>query len=555
MFWHRIRTSGYANRWLTSVNTRLLSFSVRRSTRSHKQHIPLRHRLSRFGPPSSQGSSKDGYARPGELPALQFSHAQVPEAMSRSFTSPPLSPGLVRMVHELLGERARPTTPQAQALAHFFSRQTSSRSAQHTLIAAETGSGKTLAYLLPLLQRLHETRAKTEHADLRHVRAGAALVQIMPRSIILAPTHELARQIAEVAKVLCHDASHKLRVACSSKPSFSVTIKNDLAHLSELAVSTGEYHGAPLSPDVLVTTPAFIAEHMDDDLSLRHVQMLVIDEADTLLDEGFRTLTQKILRETPGESAHVFVTATIPRSMRMYLDDAYPSLVTLASPHLHHLPQRLSVMFVDPGGNKDLAVVKELFRVFTTPGCEKDQVLIFRDKRSGVESLSRFLHARNVDHVAWTGAAEDRKTRTSQHVAPFLAGPSEHYARRHHRDVETPRVLVTTSLLSRGLDFGPHLRHVFLPDAGRNTTRSVHAANNNALELLHRAGRSARAGRAGTVVVFDKNSAPGKTKVLLNRRGQKKGIVRGQMDLLVRALQRPSKSSRRRQRASPKSTS
>ena len=187
------------------------------------------------------------------------------------------------MVHELLGERARPTTPQAQALAHFFSRQTSSRSAQHTLIAAETGSGKTLAYLLPLLQRLHETRAKTEHADLRHVRAGAALVQIMPRSIILAPTHELARQIAEVAKVLCHDASHKLRVACSSKPSFSVTIKNDLAHLSELSVSTDEYHGAPLSPDVLVTTPAFIAEHMDDDLSLRHVQMLVIDEADTCL--------------------------------------------------------------------------------------------------------------------------------------------------------------------------------------------------------------------------------------------------------------------------------
>ena len=202
-------------------------------------------------------------------------------------------------------------------------------------------------------------------------------------------------------------------------------------------------------------------------------------------------------------------------------------------------------MFVDPSGSKELAVLKELFRVFTTPGYEHDQVLIFRDKRSSVEQLSRFLSQRNVDHVAWTGEGSDRKTRTSPSLAPFLAGPSEYLARRSPPGQDAPRVLVTTSLLSRGLDFGPFLRHVFLPDAGRNTKRSVHAANNNALELLHRAGRSARAGRSGTVVVFDKSSAPGKSKVLINRRGQKKGVVRGQMDLLVQALRAPRPRRRR----------
>lgn len=506
--------------------------------------VPSKHKLAAMntskarapGAPSSAPSAASRrqapLARPGELPRLEFDSPTAPMDKERVFTAPPLSPALVRRVHALLGEEARPTTPQAHSLAYFFHGTPS----KHTIIAAETGSGKTLAYLLPVLQSLHATRTATEHADVARVLAGQA-PRILPRALVLAPTHELARQIADVAKALSHDASHKLRVACSSKPAYASHLHDDLAQLRARAEASSDMPSAPISPDVLVSTPSFLNEYAERLLGWDNVQALIVDEADTLLDHGFRASTQRLMDSVPPSAQQVFVTATIPQSMRAFLEGRHADLHVLASPHLHRLPARLKALFVDPGGNKELAVLKELFRVFTAPGCEKDQILIFRDKRRDVEQLSQYLSARQVDHVALTGEADDRRTRTSKELDPFLARPAS-YRAGVEPPADAPRVLLTTSLLSRGLDFGPFVRHVFLPDAGRHTTRSVHAANNNALELLHRAGRSARAGRAGTVVVFDKDSAPGKTKVLINHRGQKKGIVRGQMALLVDALRR-----------------
>lgn len=487
---------------------------------------------------------REGHWRPGEAPKLQFARPDATSTQTDAFTSPPLSEALVSRVHELLGARARPTTPQAQALAHFFSAR--AKNARPTLIAAETGSGKTLAYLLPMLQRLHETRERTEHADIAHVRMGSA-PRIMPRAIILVPTHELARQITDVAKILCHDARHKLRVACSSKPGYVSSLNVDLVHMSKRAAMPPEESDvcAPISPDVLVTTPPFVTAYMHDLFSLANVQMLVADEADTLLDDSFQDSTLPVLRALPPSAQLVFVTATIPRSMHLLLDKTYPALDTLASPHLHLLPRRLRTMFVSHTGNRNVAVLRELFRVFTTPGCEDDQILIFRDENKGVNEMSAYLARRNVDHVRWTGDAPMRKTHTSATLKTFLAGPSEHYSRTHGqpKDEHAPRVLITTSVLSRGLDFGPRVRHIFLPDARNHGARLMRTANNNALELLHRAGRSARAGREGTIVIFDKSSMPGGSKVLINRRGKKCGVVRGQMDLLVQELKRPRRKS------------
>ena len=504
------------------------------AARARPPRTPKRHKLSEL--------------RPGELPKLDFTNPEAPGAASGAFESPPLSRGLLGMLQALLGVRARPTTPQAHALAHMFSDGWGPRPAPAaTLIAAETGSGKTLAYLLPLLQKLHDTRALTEHADRRH--AARSKPRLMPRAVVLAPTHELARQIAGVAKALSHHPEHKLRVACTSTPGYEGALERDLARL-------GETGGAPASPDVLVATPGRLVELCADvappagmsapswrPLSLRNLQSVVIDEADTLLDKGFGPTTHALLAALAPINVRVdvvFVSATIPKTLSEYLDEHYSVRTTLASPQLHSLPEKLRATFVDPGSDRHLAVLREILRVFTTPGSERDQILIFRDRRGGVEGLAAYLRERNVDVVALTGDAERRSTRTNADLARFLVDPrrASGGGSGGSSSSDGPRVLITTSLLSRGLDFGPDVRHVLLPDAGREGSRSAHAANNNALELLHRAGRSARAGRAGHVVLFDRASAPGRSKVLLNRAGKRRGIIRGQMDLLVRELRR-----------------
>ncbi|WFD36984.1 RNA helicase [Malassezia cuniculi] len=487
---------------------------------------PNRHRLSEI--------------RPGELPALDFDKPDAPQNATKKFESPPLSRGLLAMLQALLGPRARPTTPQAHALAHMFVGGWGARpEPSATLIAAETGSGKTLAYLLPVLQKLHDTKALTEHVDRKYAANGRH--KLMPRAIVLAPTHELARQITGVAKALSHHPEHKLRVACTSTPGFEEHIERDLARLSDSG-------GPPASPDVLVATPGRLVELCIDakppsdmeapqwrPLSLRNLQSVVIDEADTLLDKGFGPTTHALLDAiAPGRVRVdvIFVSATIPKTLTEYLEGRFPTRATLASPQLHTLPEKLRATFVDPGSDRNLAVLREILRIFTTPGSEHDQILIFRDRRGGVESLTSYLRERNVDVVSLTGDADKRSTRTNADLSRFLVDP-----RKANRPEEGgPRVLVTTSLLSRGLDFGPYVKHVLLPDAGREGTRSAHSANNNALELLHRAGRSARAGRSGQVVIFDRSSAPGKSKLLINRSGKRKGIIRGQMDLLVREL-------------------
>ncbi|WFD08123.1 RNA helicase [Malassezia vespertilionis] len=512
-----------------------------------REVAPARHTLSERvvrgaprAPTPNLDEARRAISRPGELPALEFAQPAPATESARTFDAAPLSAGLLSMVHSLLGPQARPTTPQAQALAHFFpAGAASAPEARSTLIAAETGSGKTLAYLLPMLQKLHATRER-EHADYAHVDANGE-PRIMPRCVILAPTHELVRQINEVAKALSHHPDHKMRVACTSTASWDAMATGVLA---KLAARGERASGAPLSPDILVTTPMRLKEMLDPThrtpISLANVQGIVVDEADTLMDRSFSPDTVRVLNACAGASADtVYVTATIPRSLTKFFDAHVPLLTTLASPNLHLLPPKLTATFVDPGGSKEMAVLKQLFRIFTTPSHDGDQVLIFRDKRHAVQQLSAYLRERNVDHIALTGDDVSRFARTDPGVARFLHRP---YARLVH-EKDAPRVLITTSLLSRGLDFGAQVRHVFLPDAGHGSTASAHAANNNALELLHRAGRSARAGRTGNVVVFDRASAPGKTKVLINHRGQKKGVVRGHMDLLVRALR--SKKSRR----------
>jgi hypothetical protein len=163
-----------------------------------------------------------------------------------SFTSPPLLPGFAKSVTELLGPDARPTAIQALALKHLLG----DGAPTSALLASETGSGKSLAYLLPLLQALK--RAEPAFVPAQSDRA------VNPRALVLAPTHELARQLAGFAKALSH--VEKARVQCASRANGASTggARGGTAAQFARAFEGGEFvqRHEPRALDVLVATPA-----------------------------------------------------------------------------------------------------------------------------------------------------------------------------------------------------------------------------------------------------------------------------------------------------------
>ncbi|TFY50626.1 hypothetical protein EVG20_g11415 [Dentipellis fragilis] len=139
--------------------------------------------------------------------------------LPKQFSSPPLVEGLVESVHDLLGQDVRPTPIQSLSLKHLFT-ETEEGKWREFLLASETGSGKSLAYLLPVLQALKQTEL-LQPADQPGVRHSPNLVR--PRAIVLAPTHELSRQLSGFAKALIHHI--KLRVTTASRSNVASTAK------------------------------------------------------------------------------------------------------------------------------------------------------------------------------------------------------------------------------------------------------------------------------------------------------------------------------------------
>lgn len=132
-------------------------------------------------------------------------------------------------------------------------------------------------------------------------------------------------------------------------------------------------------------------------------------------------------------------------------------------------------------------------------------MLIFANKRNSVAALGADLESRGVPNVALASGSAARAVGSNKHLAGFVNGVDALKSKslEDNKDKKTkgkgkgfpeePHVLITTSLLSRGLDFSPDVRHVFIVDSPRNM-----------IDFLHRAGRSGRAGQPGKVVVFGK---------------------------------------------------
>ncbi|KZT68477.1 P-loop containing nucleoside triphosphate hydrolase protein [Daedalea quercina L-15889] len=514
--------------------------------------------------------------------------------LSTAFTSPPLMEGLLASVMDVLGPRARPTPIQALSLKHLFKRPlpgntSASRGKDDVeyvqcLLASETGSGKSMAYLLPMLQDLKISELQSDPAAL-----PPAQVPLVPRALVLAPTHELSRQLSGFAKALLHEI--KLRVVCLSRANTQSTparnasaskMAKDL-DVDELNQQEGDAHRKTDRPlDVVVGTPSKVLELVKGrgwdreqqkievtwdkgaskprkftvgkpQMGLERIEWVVVDEADVLFDPDFHEQTNMILSaiaeargqppeqldqatlskvgpENPAPINYPFnlllSTATIPSALAWHLDTYHPAFLRLASPHLHHLPKTLETEYVSwTGGNHNADVERQLRGIWHQDALREkgrlSKVLIFCNKSTKVEAIGHYLEEKGIANVALTSDSKTRRWGSNHHLDGFLKVGSESHDEGSSSsesanvpDAEPPspvpaptdvskipHVMITTSLLSRGLDFSADVKHVFIVDEPRNM-----------IDFLHRAGRSGRAGEQGKVVVFGKTKGRGSDK-------------------------------------------
>lgn len=472
-------------------------------------------------------------SQPGkELPA-QRRQENVAAAQPAVFSKYPLLSGLQSAVEEILpGQKTMPI--QSLALGKLLD-----NGPKHAVIGAETGSGKSLAYLLPLLHHLKDTekaQATTIHDD----------PTVIPRALVLSPTHELTRQSTFVAKSLVHTV--KARISGASSPGsvrgegpIDVLFATARTAASMLGIRREEEGQSEEGRDPRWMTekdPQRQRSRKDEErepaLDTSSLEWVVIDEADVLLGPAFIDQTSKILAILRGKQRTtplnvLLVTATLPPSLLNAIEED-PLLRQfkfehILSPGLHRLPKKLETRFVpwSKGGNVLADVAHEIRRVFADEALQaklefekakgiaardaehgapvadvskkaKTQGVVFCDTVGKVERLRQILEARNISCLAWTGESKERLEQKGRN-GPLYDFLTDHKRKKNdektNRSKNPPRILITTSLLSRGLDFSENVTTTYLLDPPRNV-----------LDFVHRAGRAGRAGREGLVVVF-----------------------------------------------------
>jgi len=309
-----------------------------------------------------------------------------------------------------------------------------------TVAVAETGSGKTLAYGLALLDRL-----KRLELDGDAVRSGAR-----PRGLVVVPGRELGEQVAAELKRFTHDTRLRVRVALGG---------------TRKAVSR-ERTAGPF--EVLVATPGRLEQLLDDALTLDDLRLLVFDEADELLDPGFLPAARRLVAAAPDGVQLVVVSATLPPRLDHAVGALFPEP-----------PARIQT-----AGSGALVPSLTVVRVAIAPARRLEALADALDEAAAEQTI---LFVNSRAQAADVGTWLDR---TGYAWVPYMGEMDPVERRRNLRGFRAGEVplLLTTDLGARGLDIDDLERviNVYLP---HETSR-----------YLHRAGRTARAGREGTMV-------------------------------------------------------
>jgi superfamily II DNA/RNA helicase len=320
-----------------------------------------------------------------------------------------------------------PTPIQTQAIPHVLARR-------DVLGIAQTGTGKTAAFTLPMLTLLEQGRARAR----------------MPRTLILEPTRELAAQVEE--NFIKYGVNHKLSVALIIG---GVSFSDQDAKLMR-------------GVDVLIATPGRLLDHHErGKLLLTGVELLVIDEADRMLDMGFIPDIERICKLVPFTRQTLFFTATMPpeitRISEQFLHNPVRIEVARPSSTSATITQRLIAT-----GSKDFDK-RETLRKLIKDAVDLKNAIIFCNRKSEVAVLHRSLVRHGFAAVALHGDM-DQKSRMAA-LDSFRKGDMT--------------ILVASDVAARGLDI-PDVSHVFNYDVPHH-----------AEDYVHRIGRTGRAGRAG----------------------------------------------------------
>lgn len=320
-----------------------------------------------------------------------------------------------------------PTPIQAQAIPHVLARR-------DVLGLAQTGTGKTAAFTLPMLTLLEQGRARAR----------------MPRTLILEPTRELAAQVEE--NFVKYGKNHKLNVA-----------------LLIGGVSFGDQDAKLLrGVDVLIATPGRLLDHVERGrLLLSGIEILVIDEADRMLDMGFIPDIERVCKLVPFTRQTLFFSATMPPEIQRLVAQFLSNPVQIEASRPSSTASTITQLLV--GSGKEDYEKRETLRRLINDAENLQNGIIFCNRKRDVAVVHKSLQRHGFKAVCLHGDMDQRSR--MQALDAFRTGEAN--------------LLVASDVAARGLDI-PAVSHVFNYDTPHH-----------AEDYVHRIGRTGRAGRAG----------------------------------------------------------
>jgi len=344
--------------------------------------------------------------------------------MSTTFADLGVSPAVARALHKRGIEQPFPV--QQLVIEDVLA-------GHDVLVQSPTGSGKTLAFGVPMVERIA--------ADARR-----------PAALILAPTRELARQIVDELEAVARAKALKVEVVYGG-----VGIQPQIRAASKA--------------HILVATPGRLEDLLERRaLTLNHVRTLVLDEADRMLDMGFKPAVDRIVRLIPKDRQTLFFSATLEGAV-----GKVASAYTQNARRHVHAPEHDPEAFIDHRFvQAESQAAKVDLLVTELDAAERGRTLVFVRTKRGADRLVKKLSAQDVHALAMHG--DKSQSQRQKALARFDRG-----------DVT---VLVATDVAARGIDV-PEITHVINFDAPEDSDA-----------YTHRVGRTGRAGASGSGVSF-----------------------------------------------------